>query len=70
MDRLLSLIDGALRIWQKLQEFLDINGDMMMCLMTAAVIYQIFRGHDIGPSNAASFATAITGLVAWKIKRN
>ena len=69
MDRILTLIQNAKIIWDHLLEFLDIPGDVWMALMTAAITWHIYRGHPISGEAAACYTAALTGLVAWKIKK-
>lgn len=53
--------------WRELLGFLDIPGDAIMAAMSIAVIYQIFKGHDIGYGNAAAYASAVGAFAASNI---
>lgn len=69
MDRILALADRALTFWQKFQEFFDINGDAILLVFTAAIIYRIFHGPNLGPYEAACYGTCVTCFAATKIKK-
>ena len=53
-------------IWEKCQDFLDINGDVWMSFFTAAMIFRIvsskFGAPALTAAEAAAYASAVTAF--------
>lgn len=54
-------MDRLQQIWDKVQRFLDIDGDLWMGLFTAAIVYKILHGGLLGP-DAAAYGSAIAAF--------
>lgn len=54
-------MDNLQIIWDKIQKFLDIDGDVVMLGFTGAVIYKMLYG-TLTPSDAAVYASAVSAF--------
>lgn len=57
-----TLEQRLFRIWKRIQEWMDIQGDVVMLGFTAVIVLRIFNGHAIDNGAAACYATAIGAL--------
>jgi hypothetical protein len=48
-------------IWDKVQDWLDIKGDVVMLVYTGAIIYKTLQ-HGLNPSDAMAYSAAIGAL--------
>lgn len=47
--------------WEYVQGLLDVNGDVIMLMFSAAVVFKILKV-GLNPSDAAAYASAITAF--------
>jgi len=55
------MADKFIVIWEWVQDRLDISGDAIMCLYTAAIVYKMLHG-GLGYGDAAAYGSAVAAF--------